>query len=403
MSPASPFDRGPVRPALLLLSLLSVATCAKGPSGPEIRAVAISPAPGLAVGIGSTVRFSAYTLDARGSRRYAAVADWSVGPGGVATIDGAGVATALAEGTTTVTATVAGISETVPLEVYVPEVVEDFAPGTTYRGRHGYVEYIPGELPVILAAPHGGDVTPAEIPDRTWGVTGSDRNTVELTLAVRDAFVDATGHAPHVVLSRLHRVKLDANREIDEAAQGSAFAENAWREFHGFIEEARITVTEDFGGGMYFDMHGHGHAKDRLELGYLLSPSRLNGTDASLNELAIVQMTSIREIGRTRADIFAEVLRGATSLGGLLEAEGVPALPSPGDPRPLDDPYLTGGYNIRRHGSFDDTQLVSAIQIEHHFPGVRDTDQNRRAYAGALAVAVEAYLLEYFGVFEPPP
>ncbi len=112
-------------------------------------------------------------------------------------------------------------------------------------------------------------------------------------------------------------------------------------------------------------------------------------------------MTSIREIGRASPIPFSQLLRGPTSLGGLLEAEGVAAVPSPAEPSPGSDEYFTGGYNTRRHGSIDDGEVVSGIQIEHHFPGLRDTDVNRRAYATRLAVAIRSYVLEHFGYFEP--
>lgn len=403
MSPRLSRRRFLGRPALVPLSLIVVATCGEGPTASDVQGVAISPAAGLAVGLGSDVRFSASTIDRDGNSTATNADDWTVTDSGIATIDGSGLASAISEGVTTVTATVAGVSASATLEVFVPAEVTEYLPGTSYLGRNGYAEYIPGSLPVILSAPHGGSLTPAEIPDRTFGVTGGDRNTAELTLAVREALVDATGHAPHVIISHLHRVKLDPNREIVEAAQEDAFAERAWEEFQEFIETARVTVTGDFGGGMYFDMHGHGHQKNRLELGYLLGSDRLNGPDASLNALSVVEMTSVREIGRTRAATFSEVLRGAKSLGGFLEAQGVPVLPSPSDPQPMGDPYFTGGYNTRRHGSFDDTELVSGIQIEHHFPGVRDTDQNRRAYAARLAAAIRSFVIEYFGFFEPVP
>jgi hypothetical protein len=357
----------------------------------------------LAVGLGGTVRFAAITLDRTGAPSFSAQASWSTADADVATIDARGVATAIAAGLTMVTATAAGLSVTVPLEVYVPEPIAAYQPGISYFGRNGYVEYIPGRLPVILSAPHGGSLRPDEIPDRTWGERSADRNTSALTLAVRDALVALTGYAPHVVISHLDRVKLDPNREVEEAAQGNAFAELAWDEFQTSIEEARSAALGAFGGGMYFDLHGHGHERNRLELGYLLTSEQLNRSNASLNSLAVVQQTSIREIGRTRPDTFAEVIRGATSLGGFLEAEGVAVVPSPGDPFPGSDPYFTGGFNTRQHGSLADSELVSGIQIEHHFPGLRDTDANRRAYAERLAVAIRAFVIEHFGFFEPTP
>ena len=78
-----------------------------------------------------------------------------------------------------------------------------------------------------------------------------------------------------------------------------------------------------------------------------------------------------------------------------LQRGGMP-LPGPGT-----DPYFSGGDSTWRHGSLADTELVSGIQIEHHYPGLRSTDANRRAYAALLAEAVRDFMLEHFGYFEP--
>ena len=64
-------------------------------------------------------------------------------------------------------------------------------------------------------------------------------------------------------------------------------------------------------------------------------------------------------------------------------------------------PYFSGGYSTREHGSIGDGELVSGIQIEHHFGGIRDTDANRRAYAERLARVIRDFMLEHIGYFEP--
>ena len=56
--------------------------------------------------------------------------------------------------------------------------------GNIYYGRNKYVEFHPGSLPIIVSAPHGGDMVPMEIPDRTYGTTVTDSNTKEITLAI---------------------------------------------------------------------------------------------------------------------------------------------------------------------------------------------------------------------------
>ena len=300
----------------------------------------------------------------------------------------------------TVTATVGGVSAAAKLEVFIPERITRYEPGESYFGRNGYVEYIPGTLPVVLSSSHGGALLPPEIPDRTYGVRRNDLNSLELTLAMRDALVDLTGQAPHVVLSHLHRSRLDANREIVEAAQENPYAEQAWEEFQGWIRTARAIVSGDFEKGMYFDIHGHGHDIDRLELGYLLTSEELNRADIALNSLEVVARTSIRDLGRTSPIPFSQLLRGRTSLGGLFEEEGVPSVPAPSAPGPGDAPYFRGGYNTRQHGSADDAEVVSGIQIEHHYGGIRDTDANRRAYAAVAARVIRAFMLEHYGFFE---
>jgi hypothetical protein len=159
-------------------------------------------------------------------------------------------------------------------------------PGQSYHGRSEYVQFFPGELPVVLSAGHGGDLRPTEIPDRTVGTTVQDLNTLDLALRVRQTVKDQTGYWPHLVVSHLHRIKLDPNREIVEAAQGNPEAERAWWEYHTFLKKARHMVEAEFGEGFYIDLHGHGHTIQRLELGYLLSISQLALADEALRGVA---------------------------------------------------------------------------------------------------------------------
>ena len=387
-----------VRTTLLLLSALA---CGESSTDVIRLSITIEPQGGLIVGEGGTVDFLAAVTDESGQLVSGQNVIWSVENTAIATIDQNGLATGVATGTTTVVASVGDVTRSVRLEVYVREVISNYEVGKSYFGRNNYVEFIRGELPVVISAPHGGALKPGETADRTYGTTGSDRNTVELSLAVRDALIDATGYAPHVVLSHLHRSKLDPNREIVEAAQGDPFAENAWHEFQDWIKEARVFVADDYDRGLYFDMHGHGHSIPRVELGYLLSGSDLNQNDDALNNMTMVEKTSIRDLGRHAPETFSEFVRGPKSFGGFLGDEGVRSIPSPGDPSPGSDPYWTGGYNTREHGSRSMSEVISGIQLEHHYPGLRDTDANRQVYAVQLASAIRLFMLEHFGFFEP--
>lgn len=379
---------------LVLVALL--AACDIG-TGPEPAKIAVTPRTTLIVGVDGTASFSATVRDGSGTIMSGRTVTWSTADPGVASIDSTGTATGVAAGTTTVTATADGATGTAALEVYVPETVATYEPGRTYTGRADYIEYTPGTLPIILSAGHGGDREPDEIPDRPSGTTVTDLNTMELTHAVEEALIARTGGRPHVIISRLDRAKLDPNREIGEAAQGNPYAELAWQEYHGYIDDAEQLVTVDHGAGLYLDMHGHGHEILRLELGYLLSGAALGLSDAELDSGGYADDSSIAALAAAVDVPFSALLRGATSFGALLSDRGVRAVPSDDEPAPGGDPYFSGGYSTRRHGSRDGG-TVSGIQIEHHRVGLRDTQANREAYAAVLAEVLEAYLAEHYGL-----
>jgi hypothetical protein len=258
--------------------------------------------------------------------------------------------------------------------------------GVSCFGTSNYLEYIPGDYPLVISVPHGGALTPPAIPNRTAGTSVTDTNTIELGQAVSQAFQTRSGRRPHLVLMHLRRTKLDANRDIGEAAQGNVDAMRAWTEYHDFIEQAMAAVRQRSGTGLYIDLHGHGHPKGRLELGYLLSAATLNGSDTQLNGSNAAVHSSLRLIALASPLSSSALIRGPSSLGGLLQAR-VPAVPSPSDPSPGDDPYFDGGYSTSRH-----TVSLPGLQIESHFSGVRDSALSRAAFGDALAEAVVEFL-----------
>jgi hypothetical protein len=286
---------------------------------------------------------------------------------------------------------------------------DSVAAGDRLEGTNGYVEYFVGDLPLIFAAPHGGSLTPADIPGRTDArcgdavVTVRDLETAELAVAVLQAFLARTGHAPHVVINRLHRDRLDANRPLAAGACGSPPAELAWREYHGFVEAARARVLAASGSGFFTDLHGHAHAIQRLELGYGLTGAALRGSDASLDAAdSLERGSSIATFSRASPLSFSAALRGASSLGALLEREGYPAVPSLAQPAPREgESYFSGGYSTDRHGCAAGG-AICGVQLEANFTGVRDTPANRERFARTLVEAYLAYLPQ-FGVRLPVP
>lgn len=274
------------------------------------------------------------------------------------------------------------------------EEAEPTQPGSVLFGQRQFIEYQAGDLPLVLAAPHGGREVPSDVPDRTQGVVSMDANTQELARAIADEVRSRTGHPMHLILCRLHRSKLDPNRDLQEAAQGNEVAANAWREHHSFIEKACDAAVRRFGVAFLIDLHGHGHPDPRIELGYLLSAQDLAADDATLNAPATIQSSSLQWITKRSSLSHAALLRGPESLGALLENEGFPATPSPLKPVP-GEPFFRGGYTIQRH--CDARRNITGLQIETSRPRLRDTPANRQRFATALVDALAHYLPAHLG------
>lgn len=287
-----------------------------------------------------------------------------------------------------------------------------YVPGQSYFGRRNYIEYIGGNAPVIFTASHGGALIPDEIPDRTASACGgaattvTDLNTIELVRAMQQRYFAKFGKYPHVVITHLSRKKLDSNRTLDEAACGDLEAQIAYSEFHAFIDAAEASVLASFGRGFYMDMHGHGHAIPRLELGYLLTDDQLNLDDPTLDlGGAYEAASSVRTLSSAAPASFSSLLRGELSLGTLYAANGFRAVPSSAEPRPGTDPYFNGGENTRRHACSADGGTdglarlnICGVQIESNLTGVRDTDVNRQRFGDVTAAVLQKYLAVHWNV-----
>ncbi len=304
-------------------------------------------------------------------------------------------------------------TDTAPSVQPQPVAPTVYVPGVSYFGRNSYVEYIAGNAPVILTAPHGGALTPSAIPDRTAAACGgsattvTDANTADLARAMQARFAARFGTYPHVIISHLSRRKLDPNRLPLEAACGNATAAEALTDWHAYIDLAKAAVLKASGKGWYMDMHGHGHAVQRLELGYLLADALLEGTDAALDASSTAEgVSSIYTLSRFSPLSFSALLRGPTSLGTLYAAQGFPALPSSSDPRPAGADYFNGGDNTLRHSCGTGAAAlggvsggaICGVQIESNFTGVRDTPANRDRFGDATAIVLEQYLRTHWAL-----
>ena len=282
--------------------------------------------------------------------------------------------------------------------------LNQFTAGTSYFDSNNYIEYIAGNLPIIITSPHGGSLKPSSIPDRNCPdcTYQKDAYTQKLSRELKNAIYAKTGCYPHLIINLLHRIKLDANRNIGDAADGNIDAENAWAAYHEFIDSSKSQVNTFYNKGLYLDIHGHSHPIQRLELGYLVSKSTLQQSDTALNGITT---SSIKNLATSNLNnqTHSELLRGPKSFGTLCENRGYPSVPSSNTPFPLaGEVYFTGGYNTARHGSSTGGS-IDGIQIECN-SSVRFNAAARKEFVDSLAEVILDYLGEhYFPNLSPNP
>jgi hypothetical protein len=157
------------------------------------------------------------------------------------------------------------------------------------------------------------------------------------------------------------------------------------------------------------DIHGHAHAIQRLELGYLLSAQELRQADSVLDGAAnFEEASSINTVSKDETDeTFSALLRGPNSLGSLYAANNFPSVPSPIDPFPqMGQQYLNGGFGTERNTcSLAAGPLggqpggpICGLQIEANLTGVRDTPANRARFAEITATILETYLDSHWNI-----
>jgi N-formylglutamate amidohydrolase/glutamine amidotransferase-like uncharacterized protein len=203
----------------------------------------------------------------------------------------------------------------------------------------------PGDLPIILSAPHGGrDAIPDVPPRQGVGIRlfnpRADSGSDGLTEKLADALEKQFGKRPYVVIARFHRKYLDANRPPELAYESDhPNAKAAYDTYHATLAEARSEVTRRWGRGILFDVHGQ-----KAEPKGIFRGTQNGGSVTHL----------VERFGQ-------EALLGDKSVFGHLARQGVKVLPAIGSGDR--ETNYTGGYITVTYGSMSGG-TVDAIQLE---------------------------------------
>eukprot|EP01137_Pigoraptor_chileana_P030066 Opistho-2@16148 len=273
--------------------------------------------------------------------------------------------------------------------------------------KDGYIEYRKGSLnsPIVITMPHGGDLKPSSVKTRTKGVVMEDFATIKVGVAMAEKLYALTGELPHVVINHLHRSKLDCNRAIVEATEDDDRAKEAYNEYHAHVLTAcematdasiRVSPAGTAQWSILFDVHGHNHKVQRVEIGFALKGDKLRLPDAEL--LALGPSSTVRHLV-ARGNDFLTLLRGTNSLGALLEKKGYKCVPSPSEHFPTaDEAYFSGGYTSIRYSKISTAHATDCIQLEHP-PTIRKKgDAVIKTYAAAFGPCALKFIKAWYGV-----
>jgi N-formylglutamate amidohydrolase len=126
-----------------------------------------------------------------------------------------------------------------------------------------YITYEKGTIPLILSVPHGGDQIYEEIPERSSGILGIDKNTILLTENLIDhiqsVYQDRINkkEKPSFIFCKVTRSKIDLNRPIEKAFnQTSILAKKVYQKYHEILKQYILHNIEIYNKSLLFDIHG---------------------------------------------------------------------------------------------------------------------------------------------------
>ncbi|CEP18783.1 hypothetical protein [Parasitella parasitica] len=252
----------------------------------------------------------------------------------------------------------------------------------------------PGNLPLIITAPHGGLSKPETIPDRTrdGSLLLADMHTKEIALGIGEFVSDHYRSAPHVISNDISRRKADVNRPLQDGAETDA-GERVWREYHQSVQFSVEKVLKSNRSGLLVDIHGHTHFDGAIELGYLLSLEELQSKSVILDQI-ILEKSSIRQFAKRHGKTTPHKL--LYYFGDLIAASSenhIAVSPSSHMPIPLDKNYFVGGFTTQYYHNLWNGLDVIQVEIPRH---LRLHEKNRRLVIKVVSLAIINMLDRYY-------
>lgn len=154
-----------------------------------------------------------------------------------------------------------------------PEGAAAFRTTTT-----NHTTYQPGDIPILITVPHGGNAAPANVSQRTTNFPdfedSRELHLQTIALGVADRLDTTYGVVPYLVIGESHRQYIDYNRdELDTVVGGlneayeDADANTYYDEYHSRIAGYVSAIQGIPSSGLLIDMHGQSSVADKLVRG----------------------------------------------------------------------------------------------------------------------------------------
>ena len=240
-----------------------------------------------------------------------------------------------------------------------------------------FITVRPGNIAIIISAPHGGDRMIPDIAKREdrgqkFFETVRDQRTAELAELIGKNLERLLGGAPFIVIAKFDRRQIDANRAAEDAftPPGDGGPKLVYEAYHKALADAAAEVTRRWGCGLLLDIHGQARFPDAI----------VRGTQNGQTVMSLVKRYG------------EEAVAGPRSFFGALGGKGYSIAPTgEGDDRI--ERFFQGGHIVDTHGSRNGG-AVDAIQVEigarHRMP--ERLEATARDLAAAAAVFADAYL-----------
>ena len=119
-----------------------------------------------------------------------------------------------------------------------------------------YITIESGMLPVVISAPHGGEMVIPGVAIRSSGTTVMDWNTYPIAIAIQSKLYAKTGKRAYLVAAKASRKYVDFNRSADLAYE-SSLVKPIYDRYYGALASAvAATKLQAPAAALLVDVHG---------------------------------------------------------------------------------------------------------------------------------------------------